>query len=79
MLNFQRQQWCFDFCNFSVNDTLVQAHHTVKYHSFKDYIYQSQEMIQFVKVDSEDQIVNCMMKGLEKTKFHQVRKMLAGW
>ena len=56
--------------------THQSKHIAIKHHFLKDCVQQSQGMTHLVKVNSEDQFVHCMMKGLEKTKFHWVRKML---
>ena len=52
-------------------------HIAVKYHFFKENV--SRGEIQLVKVASEDQIADCLTKGLDKTLFVRAREMLAGW
>ena len=50
-------------------------HIAVKYHFFKNYVHQSDELVQLVTVNTEDQITNCMTE----TKFQQAWLMLASW
>ena len=45
-------------------------HIAVKYHFFKDYIYQSNGAVKVDKVAMGDQVAYCMMKGLDKVLFH---------
>ena len=52
-------------------------HIAVKYHFFKEHVTKGE--IQLIKVASEEQIADCLTKGLEKTLFQRARKMLAGW
>ena len=52
-------------------------HIAVKYHFFKEYVHSGH--IQIHKVTSNEQVADCMTKGLEKTLFEQTRKMLVGW
>ena len=67
------------------NGTLILAstpricskHITVKYHFFKEHARIGQ--IQLVKVESANQMADCLTKGLKKTMFERARKMLCGW
>ena len=52
-------------------------HIAVKYHFFKEYVCSGH--IQIHKVTTNEQVADCMTKGLEKKLFKQTRKMLAGW
>ena len=52
-------------------------HIAVKYHFFKEHVQMG--WIQLVKVESANQIANCLTKGLEKTMFEHAQKMLCGW
>ena len=52
-------------------------HIAVKYHFFKEHVYNGN--ICLVKVASDEQVADCLTKGLDKTLFQRARKMLAGW
>ena len=49
--------------------TPQSKHIAVKYHFFKGHVTQGE--ITLVKVDTKEQITDCMTKGLEKTLFQQ--------
>ena len=57
--------------------TPCSKHIGVKYHFFKEYVCSGH--IQIHKVTSNEQVADCMTKGLKKTLFKQTRKMLVGW
>ena len=52
-------------------------HIRAKYHLFKQHDHDGE--IKLVKVNTKDQVTNCMTKGLEKMLLEQARLMLAGW
>ena len=52
-------------------------HIAVKYHFFKEHVYNGN--IRLVKVASDEQVADCLTKGLDKTLFQRARKMLSGW
>ena len=52
-------------------------HIAVKYHFFKEHVQKGR--IQLVKVESANQMADCLTKRLEKTMFEHARKMLCGW
>ena len=52
-------------------------HIAVKYHFFKDYVRTG--WIQLVKVESANQMADCLTKGLEKTMLERACKMLCRW
>ena len=52
-------------------------HIAIKYHFFKEHVRHGE--IQILKVTSQEQIADCMTKGLEKTLFDHVRHLLARW
>ena len=49
----------------------------VKYHFFKEHVRTG--WIQLVKVESANQMADCLTKGLEKSMFECTRKMLCRW
>ena len=57
--------------------TPCSKHIAVKYHFFKEHVYNGN--IRLVKVASDEQVADCLTKGLDKTLFQRARKMLAGW
>ena len=57
--------------------TSRSKHNAIKYHFFKEHVPHGE--IQILKVTSQEQIADCMMKGLEKALFECVRHLLAGW
>ena len=57
--------------------TPCSKHIAVMYHFFKEHVRTGR--IQLVKVESANQMANCLTKGLEKTLFECARKMLCGW
>ena len=52
-------------------------HIAVKYHFFTEHVQTGR--IQLVKVESANQMADCLTKGLEKTMFEHARKMLCRW
>ena len=56
-----------------MDDTCI----VIKYHFFKEHVRHGE--IQILKVTSQEQIADCMTKGLEKTLFEHVRHLLARW
>ena len=59
--------------------TQQSKHIMVKYHFFKDHIQQSNAVVQIAKVATDDQVTDCMTKGLDRVKFQHAHCMLAGW
>ena len=54
-------------------------HFGAKYHWFRRHIHKKENKITLVKIDSKNQIADIMTKGLTKTPFQYLRKLLMGW
>ena len=52
-------------------------HYGIKYHFFREYV--SRGDIKLFKVDTQNQLADIFTKGLVKTLFEKIRKLLSGW
>ena len=57
--------------------TLQSKHTAIKYHHFKQAVYNS--FVKIVKVNSEKQLADIFTKGLGTIKFQANRLLLCGW
>jgi hypothetical protein len=54
-------------------------HYAIKYHWFREYVFDKANRVQIVKVDSKNQLGDIFTKGLPAPTFEYLRRLLMGW
>ena len=54
-------------------------HYAIKYHWFREHVYDKSNRIVIVKIDTKNQLGDMFTKGLTKVPFVHLRQILMGW
>jgi hypothetical protein len=54
-------------------------HYAIKYHRFREYVFDKANKVEIVKVDTKNQLGDIFTKGLPAPAFEYLRRLLMGW